>query len=67
MRPVERIRPILKEVEFFWEKNPDLRFFQMIQLLVDRCWEAEDGDKRFDPFFWEEDKWLKLLEKVNEK
>ncbi len=33
MRKKERIRPTLKIIESFWEKNPDLRFTQVLVWL----------------------------------
>ena len=33
MRDRKRIEPILIEFKRVWEKNPDLRFFQLVDLL----------------------------------
>ena len=57
-RPKERIKPFLEKIGEAWEKYPDLRFVQFINLLYN---EAE-----FDPFHYEEEDTLKLLEKLNQ-
>lgn len=57
-RPKERIKPFLEKVGEAWEKYPDLRFVQFINLLYN---EAE-----FDPFHYEEEDTLKLIDKLQE-
>lgn len=59
MRKIERIEPFMDKVKEIWEKNPDLRFWQLIELIMGRCYELD----KTDPFFWEDDKWLELIDK----
>ena len=59
MRKTERIEPFMDKIKEIWIKNPDLRFGQLINLIIDKCYELEKSD----PFFWEEDKWLELIDK----
>lgn len=64
MRKIERIEPFMDKLKGIWIKNPDLRFWQLINLVVGECCELE----KTDPFFWEEDKWLELIDqKFNSK
>ena len=56
MRDKNRIKPFLLEVEKLWEKNPDLRFGQLIYLVV--------GELGRDIFFPEEDEWLEAIRSV---
>ena len=64
MRDIKRIEPIMNKVKDFWEKHQDLRFSQMLDYLISLCYEA-NGNDGSDIFFWEEDKWSELLDKVN--
>lgn len=63
MRKVERIEPFMDKIKEIWVKNPDLRFWQLINLIAGKCYEMENTD----PFFWEEDKWLELIDKIFDK
>lgn len=63
MRNVERIEPFMDKIKEIWIKNPDLRFWQLINLIAGECYEVENTD----PFFWEEDKWLELIDKIFDK
>jgi uncharacterized protein YihD (DUF1040 family) len=56
MRDPKRINETLEKLRVLWELNPDLRFFQLISWVADQGWEYED------PFFWEEDRWNKLIQ-----
>lgn len=47
MRKIERIEPFMDKVKELWEKNPDLRFCQLIELIMSRCDELD----KTDPFF----------------
>lgn len=60
MRKTERIKPFLEELEKVWEKYPDLRFWQLIMVIV--C----TGDVPVDPFYWEEEKWIEQMKKTLE-
>ena len=57
MRDMNRIEPFLEELKAVWEKYPDLRFWQLV------CAIASNGqDGPVDPFYWEEEKWIKQME-----
>ena len=59
MRKIERIEPFLKELGQIWGDNlSDWRFGQLIYNFI-----AENGD----PFFWEEDEFLKRFKAWVEK
>ena len=58
MRDKSRIQPLLQELEKFWEKRPDLRFWQIIEYVS-----KSTGKK--DPFFIEDEYTQKLLENLN--
>ena len=57
MRDINRIHPIMKEFEKFWEKKPDLRFWQLISML-------QNGNDRF---YVEDDGTLKLFKELNKE
>lgn len=61
MRDVARIFPFCDKLALCWRNFPDLRFIQMLNLLL----EADESGT--DPFFWEEEKWLELIKKTEEK
>lgn len=63
MRNIERIEPFMDKIKEIWEKNQDLRFWQLINVIAGRCYELDNSD----PFFWEEDKWLDLINKAFDK
>ena len=63
MRNIERIEPFMDKIKELWEKNQDLRFWQLINVIAGRCYELDNSD----PFFWEEDKWLELINKAFNK
>jgi hypothetical protein len=58
MREKDRIKPLLAELEKFWEGKPDLRFWQVIEYLS-----KSTGKK--DPFFIEDDYTKRLIEALN--
>lgn len=60
MRDPKRIDEFTKELAEYWKKYPDLRFFQMIATIP---WEHMTQDS----FFYEDDKALESLKKVNKK
>ena len=57
MRDINRIHPIMEELEKFWTKNPDLRFWQLISML-------QNGNDRF---YVEDDVTLKLFKEINKE
>ena len=54
MRNPNRIKPFLKELEELWNQYPDFRFGQLLTMIFDKS-------DCLDPFFPEEDKWLKWI------
>ena len=60
MRNPKRIPVILNELKNYWEKYPDMRFFQMLISLP-----LENATN--DLFFYEDDQLLKSLENVNKE
>jgi hypothetical protein len=60
MRSKERIETFLNELKKFWETNQDLRFGQVIYMLVENL-DVREGT---DIFFPEDDVWLKALRKI---
>ena len=62
MRNVNRIKSFMAKLERLWEKNPDLRFWQVICLIL-----ATYGcEGSVDPFYWEEEKWIEQMKKTLE-
>jgi uncharacterized protein YihD (DUF1040 family) len=62
MRDVNRIKPLLQELEKLWLKKPDLRFWQIVEYVS-----KSTGKK--DPFYIEDDvteRLLKLLTSMGE-
>lgn len=53
MRDIKRIEPFLNALKSLWEKNPDLRFFQLIASI--------DKSKQ-ESFYAEDPMVLKLIE-----
>ena len=58
MRDVNRIKPILNELERIWLDVPDQRFGQLLQNTLSTI--AKENNFK-DIFFIEDDKWLKWL------
>ena len=54
MRDVKRIKPFMDKLTKEWEKYPDLRFVQFVNLIFDNA--------EHDPFYYEEKDTLKLME-----
>lgn len=63
MRDIKRIGRLLTALQKLWDIFPDMRFWQIINLIV--------GDKVFqnirDPFFLEDDVWLLAIENTIKK
>lgn len=49
MRDPKRIEPFLKQFKALWKKNPDMRFFQLVE-----CLRAELVTKDGDAFYVED-------------
>jgi uncharacterized protein YihD (DUF1040 family) len=60
MRDKNRIKPFLQELESLWLENPDLRFGQLLTIIFDKS-------NYTDPFFPEEDEWLKWIKQCKHK
>ena len=56
MRDKNRIKIILGKLEELWMRFPDMRFWQVIQIL-----EIPKDKEGTDPFFWEDDLWEKIF------
>ena len=56
MRDINRIKPILKEIEKLWLENPDFRIGQLI------CVIARTGETMPKLFYMEDDEFLSKLE-----
>lgn len=61
MRDPNRIKPILKKLEDYWTKNPDLRLGQIIA----NCVRAHDDRLNCDPFYFEDEDLVNGLEKLD--
>ena len=59
MRNPKRIRPFLERLALTWERSPDLRFGQLVNIIASRS--------RFGDFwFQEEPEWIKAMRKFDE-
>lgn len=76
MRDPKRISEIIQLIELIWEKNPDLRFNQLIYVLqsgyshannnigkVEELVDQSDSRIGFDLFYLEDDCFIKYLRK----
>lgn len=54
MRDPKRIDRVISLLREAWHLAPDFRFWQLINAL-------EFGDKKGDPFFWEDDEWEEIF------
>jgi hypothetical protein len=59
MRDKKRIKPFLKELEELWKENPDMRFFQLITMVMQYL-------PPCDPFYCEESDWKRAFEKCRD-
>lgn len=62
MRDIKRIKKVGSKFEELWFMYPDLRFWQLIQML-----DIPEKLKGTDPFYWEDDVWLEILQKTIDK
>lgn len=58
MRDIKRIPVILDYLKEYWERYPDLRFFQMLSSI-------QLKDPIPDLFYYEDDKLIKSLEELS--
>ncbi len=66
MRDINRIDKVTDELNKLWkEKYPDFRFGQLVYLLADKLFEDYEGRK--DIFIPEDDKWLEVINDLNNK
>lgn len=63
MRDIKRIQPFMDKVTALWEKHQDLRFQQFLVWLLNEANKIDNTDQ----FFWEEDKWEQILEKIENR
>jgi uncharacterized protein YihD (DUF1040 family) len=56
MQDYRRINPIIEQIRACWMKNPDLRFCQMMEIILDEI-PPEDA------FELEDDEFFKMLKK----
>ena len=62
MRDINRIDIFLSKLKEVWVQYPDLRFWQVINLLS-----LPDEYKNRDPFFFEEEDWIKIFDNTIKK
>lgn len=62
MRPKNRIMPIVKQLEAFWNTVPDWRFFQLLSNLLGMVYKRKNG---VDPFYIEDNEALELMKEFN--
>lgn len=58
VRDLKRIDDVLEQLKILWDKNPDIRFFQLIRILEHRF----DLD---DSFYFEDEDLLVRLKELN--
>lgn len=64
MRDPKRIARFCIDLSIFWLRfAPDLRFFQLIDLIAG----YREENISSDPFFWEEEDWLKAMKNYEEE
>jgi hypothetical protein len=66
MRDINRIDPIIKELNTFWKSNQDLRFGQLYY-IIGREFDKYAREKKENLFYAEDDKWLELFKRLNEQ
>lgn len=59
MRDIKRIKPFMDKLTKEWEKYPDLRFVQFVNLIFENA--------EYDPFYYEEKETLKLIEELEQE
>jgi uncharacterized protein YihD (DUF1040 family) len=61
MRDINRIKPLLEELETLWKENPDLRFGQLVYNI------SQEIGYSIDIFYPEDGDWLKAIKKLKKK
>ena len=69
-RDFRRIEKVLWQVRDYWRGNPDLRFFQLLEVLKQQILRHKaSGNNLYEPdgdlFYFEDDELLKTLQKIN--
>jgi uncharacterized protein YihD (DUF1040 family) len=64
-RDIKRIDQIVDKIRAYWKKNPDLRFGQVIYIVMEELHEIDS--KIGDIFFPEDDVWNKALKSLTTK
>lgn len=67
MRDPKRIDEVLKELEEFWKKHPDLRLFQLMDMLSSTIGKNDNSCFHLDPFYVEDYVVIEKLKDLNEK
>lgn len=63
MRDPKRIPEIMEKITNYWGKNPDLRFWQVIEIIKNKSREGNDS-ALFDPFYIEDFNLMKILKNL---
>ena len=63
MRDPKRISPMVADLETYWAQHPDLPFWQVVEFMRTRLSSCPD----FDPFYTEDDKTARVLERLVNK
>lgn len=64
MRDIKRIDKFTNTLNKVWKQYPDLRFWQLFSLMLEHLPKEKENT---DPFFWEEDVWVKMLELLDKE
>lgn len=62
-RDPKRIKPFLKKIKKYWEKYPDFRFEQLVNIIS----QSADQSKIKDSFYMEDDEFLKHMDLLFKK
>ncbi len=61
MRDINRIRPLLEQIESIWKKYPDLRLTQLLNWVI----KSDKDISNRDSFYVEDHELMKALKKLN--
>lgn len=62
MRDPKRIATMIAKLAHLWYMFPDMRFWQLIQML-----DIPKEKEGTDPFYWEDDVWDSIFQKTIDK